>query len=190
MNLTQKSYLWLHIFQFRNLFHCVAESWWNMQFKRTRHGNGVADGTVAKLLSLWLHASALWCPAQFEKCLNFNPWLEKFLNFVWALKTAWNPWKVLELFNFRPWIFFDTKPSEINLSKCKSFHCLYFFLLYFFWICFNLSKTGHWLIGLRVHCQFATWLHISFDGFLMPEITTLIPSNWTLLWYCYHQSQV
>ena len=127
---------------------------------------------------------------QFEKCLNFNPCLEKFLNFVWALKTAWNPWKVLELINFHPWIFWATKLSEINLSKCESFPCLCFFSTSFFWICFNLGKTGHWLIGLRVHCQFATWLHTSFNGFFMPEITTLIPSNCTLLWYCYHQSQV
>ena len=46
MNLTQNSYSWLHIFQIGNLFHCVVDSWWNMPFKGTRHGNGVADGAV------------------------------------------------------------------------------------------------------------------------------------------------
>ena len=60
MNLTQNSYSWLHIFQIGNLFHCVVDSWWNMPFKGTRHGNGVADGAVAKRLQLWQHASALW----------------------------------------------------------------------------------------------------------------------------------
>ena len=47
-------------FQIRNWFHCVAESWWNMPFKGTWHGTGVADGAVAKLPRLWQHASALW----------------------------------------------------------------------------------------------------------------------------------
>ena len=53
INSTQKSYSKLHIFKIRNLFYCVAESWWNMPFKRTRHGNGVAYVAVAKLLRLW-----------------------------------------------------------------------------------------------------------------------------------------
>ena len=76
-------------------------------------------------------------------------------NFVWALKTAWNPWKVLELLNLHPWNFLSFQISEISLSECKSFNCF----VIFFWSCFNLGKTGHWLIGLKVHCQFATWLH-------------------------------
>ena len=53
MYLTQQIYSYLHIFQTRSLFHCVAESWWNMPFKGTRHGNGMADGVIAKLLRLW-----------------------------------------------------------------------------------------------------------------------------------------
>ena len=143
---------------------------------------------INDLNPIWVRQGA----QQFEKCLNFNPWLEKFLNFVWALKTAWNPWKVLELFNFHPWIFWSYQ-AQWNQSfwMWVSLVCVFSFYI-FFWICFNLGKTGYWSIGLRVHCQFATWLHTSFNGFLMPEITTLIPSNWTLLWFCYmyHQSQV
>ena len=48
------------IFSIHNLFNCVAESWWNMPFKGTRHGYCVADSAAAKLLRLWQHASALW----------------------------------------------------------------------------------------------------------------------------------
>ena len=76
MNLTQKSYSGLHIFQIRNLFHCIAESWWNMPFKGTRHGNGVADGAVAKLLRLWQHASALWRHAVWIRIVtSHNAWM-------------------------------------------------------------------------------------------------------------------
>ena len=76
MNLTPKIYLWLHIFQIRNLFHCVAESWWNMPFKGTRHGNGVTDGAVAKLLRLWRHASAFWHHAVWIRIVTpHNAWM-------------------------------------------------------------------------------------------------------------------
>ena len=76
MNLTQNSYSQLHIFQIRNLFHCVVESWWNMPFKGTRHGNGVADGAVAKLLQLWQHASALWHHAAWIRIVtSHNAWM-------------------------------------------------------------------------------------------------------------------
>ena len=76
MNLTQNSYSWLHIFQIGNLFHCVVDSWWNMPFKGTRHGNGVADGAVAKRLQLWQHASALWRHAVWI-CIvtSHNAWM-------------------------------------------------------------------------------------------------------------------
>ena len=33
-------YFALHIFQIRNLLHCVDESWWNMPFKGTRLSDG------------------------------------------------------------------------------------------------------------------------------------------------------
>ena len=46
-------YFALHIFQIRNLLHCVDESWWNMPFKETRLVDGVADDAVAMLL--WRH---------------------------------------------------------------------------------------------------------------------------------------
>ena len=55
---------------------------------------------IPKLTRLGILSSSTQGEQQFEKRLNFNPWLEKFLNFVWALKIAWNPWKVLELFNY------------------------------------------------------------------------------------------
>ena len=62
--------------QIRNLFHCVAESWWNMPFKGTRHGNGVTDGAVAKLLRLWQHASALWRHAVWIRIVtSHNAWM-------------------------------------------------------------------------------------------------------------------
>ena len=76
MNLTQKSYSLLHIFQIRNLFHCVAESWWNMPFKGTQLDNGVADGAVAKLLRLWQHVSALWRHAVWIRIVtSHNAWM-------------------------------------------------------------------------------------------------------------------
>ena len=40
-------------------FHCIDESWWNMPFKETRLGDGVADNAVAMLISLWLLEAAL-----------------------------------------------------------------------------------------------------------------------------------
>ena len=76
MNLTQNSYSQLHIFQIGNLFHCVVDSWWNMPFKGTRHGNGVADGAVAKRLLLWQHASALWRHAVWIRIVtSHNLWM-------------------------------------------------------------------------------------------------------------------
>ena len=53
-------YFALHVFQIRNLLHCVDESWLNMSFKVTRLGEGVADDAVAMLLPLWMHTVILW----------------------------------------------------------------------------------------------------------------------------------
>ena len=84
MNLIQKSYKWLHIFKIRNWIHCVAESWWNMPFKETRHGHGVADGTAAKLLRLWQHALALWRHAVWMRIMaSHNAWI-----FITKLESA------------------------------------------------------------------------------------------------------
>ena len=66
----------LHIFQIRNLFHCVAESWWNMPFKGTRHGDGVMHGAVAMLLRLWKHAATLWHHAAWIRIVtSHNAWM-------------------------------------------------------------------------------------------------------------------
>ena len=47
-----------------------------MPLKRTRYGNGVADGTVAKLLRLWQHASALLCHAVWIRiATSHNAWM-------------------------------------------------------------------------------------------------------------------
>ena len=71
-----KSCSYLHIFQIRNSFHCVAKSWWKVSFKATRHGIGVADGAVAKLLRLWQHASALWPHAVWIRIVtSHNAWM-------------------------------------------------------------------------------------------------------------------
>ena len=43
----------LLIFQINNLFHCVAESWWKMRFKGTRHGYAVMYVIVATLIRLF-----------------------------------------------------------------------------------------------------------------------------------------
>ena len=60
---------------FSNLFYCVAESWWNMPFVGTLHGNGVADA-VAKLLRLWQHTSALWRHAVWIRIVtSHNAWM-------------------------------------------------------------------------------------------------------------------
>ena len=73
MSLIQKNLL---VITFRNLFHCIAESWWNMPFKGTRHGNGVADGAVAKLLRLWHRAWALWRHAVWIRIVtSHNAWM-------------------------------------------------------------------------------------------------------------------
>ena len=52
------TYFALHIYPIRNLLHGVDESRWNMPFKETRLGDGVADDAVAMLLPLRLHAAA------------------------------------------------------------------------------------------------------------------------------------
>ena len=66
----------LHIFQIRNLLHCVDESWWNMPYTETWLGDGVADDVVAMLLPLWLHAAALWCHAIWKIIVtSHNAWL-------------------------------------------------------------------------------------------------------------------
>ena len=66
----------LHIFQIGNLFHCVVDSWWNMPFKGTRHGNGVADGVVAKRLLFWQYTSALWRHALWIRIVtSHNAWM-------------------------------------------------------------------------------------------------------------------
>ena len=73
---TRTDPLHLHIFQIGNLFHCIVDSWWNMPFKGTRHGNGVADGAVAKRLLLWQHASALWRHAVWIRIVtSHNAWM-------------------------------------------------------------------------------------------------------------------
>ena len=59
----------------RNLFHFVAESWWNMPFKGTLHGN-VTEGAVAKLLQLWQRVSALWRHAVWIRIVtSYNAWM-------------------------------------------------------------------------------------------------------------------
>ena len=66
----------LHIFQIRNLFHCVVESWWNMPFKGTRHGDGVVHGAVVMLLRLWKHAATLWHHAAWIRIVtSHNAWM-------------------------------------------------------------------------------------------------------------------
>ena len=66
----------LHTFQVRNLLHCFDESWWNMSFKETRLGDGVADDTVAMLLPMWLYAAALWRHAVWIRTVtSHNAWM-------------------------------------------------------------------------------------------------------------------
>ena len=72
-------YFALHIFHIWNLLLCIDESWWNMPFKETRLGDGVADDAVAMLLPLWLHAAALW-RTQFEYILWGHTMHEWFIN--------------------------------------------------------------------------------------------------------------
>ena len=69
-------YFALHIFQIRNLLHCVDESWWNMPFNETRLGDGVAEDAVAMLLPLWLHAAALWRHSVWIRIVtSHNAWM-------------------------------------------------------------------------------------------------------------------
>ena len=69
-------YFVLHIFHIRNLLHCVDKSWWNMPFKETRLGDGVADDAVAMVLPLWLHAVALWRHAVWIRIVRLhNAWM-------------------------------------------------------------------------------------------------------------------
>ena len=69
-------YFALHIFQIRNLLHCVDESWWNVAFKETRLGDGVADDAVGMLLPLWLNAVALWRHAVWIRIVtSHNAWM-------------------------------------------------------------------------------------------------------------------
>ena len=76
--LVNSIYFAQHIFQIHYLLHCVDESWWNMPFKETRLGDGVADDAIAMLLPLWLHAAALWCHAVWIRIVTSNnAWMGK-----------------------------------------------------------------------------------------------------------------
>ena len=69
MNLTQISDL---LFFYSQFFHCIAESWWNMPFKGTRHGDAMAYVIVATLIRLFsimmLHGLNTYCDV--TKCMN------------------------------------------------------------------------------------------------------------------------
>ena len=66
----------LHFFQIPNLLHCIDESWWNMPFKETQLGDGVADDAVAILLPLSLHAAAFWHHAVWIRIeTSHNAWM-------------------------------------------------------------------------------------------------------------------
>ena len=84
--------------QIRNLLHCVDESWWNMPFKETQHGGGVADDAVAMLL-LWLHYDVtqfeyvLWRHTMHEWVMNihYQTWIAqgRFTNIVLTPSKQW-----------------------------------------------------------------------------------------------------
>ena len=48
----------LHIFQIRNLLHCVNDTWWNMPFKEIRLGD-LTDDAVGILLPVSLHVTSI-----------------------------------------------------------------------------------------------------------------------------------
>ena len=76
----------LHIFQICNLFHCIVESWWNMPFKGTRHGDGVVHGAVAMLLRLWKHAATIWHHAAWIRIVtSHNAWM----GYEYSLPKQW-----------------------------------------------------------------------------------------------------
>ena len=53
----------LLIFEIRNFFHCVAESWWNMPFK----GGVLVTRWRTLLLLRWYDCSALWSHALWTR---------------------------------------------------------------------------------------------------------------------------
>ena len=80
--LVNLTYFPLCFFQIGNLLHCVDEFWWNMPFKETGHGDGVADDAVAMLLLLWLHYDV----TQFEYVLwrhTMHEWVMNIHNQTW-----------------------------------------------------------------------------------------------------------
>ena len=108
-----------------------------------------------------------------------------------VLKSAWiwsEPWKLHKIlekclnYSIPSLNFFGYQINEIShsvfciviLYAWMSVTLCFFaeFIFFFFFVQFG--KRGHLLIGLRDHCQFATWLHTGFNRFLMPGITTLI----------------
>ena len=62
----------LLIFYIWNLFHCVAESRWNIPFKGTRHGDAVAYVIVASLIRLFsiMTSSGLNTYCDVTQCMN------------------------------------------------------------------------------------------------------------------------
>ena len=132
INLAQKSYSLLHIFKIRNLFHCVAESWWNMTLKGTRHGNGVADGVVAKLLRLWQRASALWRHAVGIRIVtSHNAWM----GYGYSLLNLNRP---------RDFHKHNPHPSK-QWSECNNIqkqlgieNCILYIYVYIYWIIYSL----------------------------------------------------
>ena len=66
------------IFQISNLFHYVAESWGNIPFKGTRHGDAVAYVIVATLIRLFsiMTSCGLNTYCDVTQCMNgFRLWI-------------------------------------------------------------------------------------------------------------------
>ena len=98
--LVNLTYFPLRIFQIRSLLHCVDESWWDMPFKESRHGDGVADDSVAMLLLLWLHYDVtqfeyvLWrhtVPGQVMN-IHYQTWIAqgRFTNIILTPSKQWD----------------------------------------------------------------------------------------------------
>ena len=76
-----KNLLVVIFLRIRHLSHCIAESWWNIPFKGTQHGNGVEDGAILSCYDcdimhqhydVTLFEYVLWRRAMHEWVMNIH----------------------------------------------------------------------------------------------------------------------
>ena len=109
-----ESQFYLHIFS--NLLHGVDEFWWHIQFKGTRHGDGMAGVAVTMLLRLWEHATALWRHAVGIRIVTSH---KSWMGYEYSTTILNRPWAINE-HNPHPYVTIDktglhSRKNQLNI---------------------------------------------------------------------------